>query len=80
MSDASPEQPVFHIMESGIPQWVHASLTRQYADILDEPVPAELLALLMPEEKPATDAASIPGTSAIHPHAMTGEPHLSAMA
>jgi hypothetical protein len=65
MSGESPEPPLFPIMDSGIPQWAHASLARQYADILDEPVPPELLALLAdedpsPAEAPATDGDDTP--------------------
>lgn len=45
-------------MDSGIPQWVHASLVRQYADVLREPIPPELLALLSPEEHAPADATT----------------------
>ncbi|QOF96194.1 hypothetical protein IFJ82_06355 [Novacetimonas hansenii] len=77
MSDASCEHPVFHILETGIPQWVHVSLSRQYAHILDEPVPAELLALLMPEGQLATDAPTLADTS---PHEMAASIHACAVA
>ncbi|PYD77068.1 hypothetical protein [Novacetimonas pomaceti] len=47
MPDEFARPVAFPIMESGIPEWVHATLSRQYASILDEPIPMTLINLLL---------------------------------
>lgn len=68
MSDEFARPVTFPIMQSGIPEWVHTTLSRQYAGIIDEPIPMTLINLLLSDAEQAfPDRATVDMPPSLYP-------------